>query len=199
LWGLGLTRGVKGGTLHLDGATDPGHSPWRTTGTLDLRNFRLTDAPIAARLVNAVSPTGFMDLLRGQGLNFDRLSAEVDYADGKIGLRDGRSAGAFGISFEGNVDLDHDKIALKGTIVPVDTFNKIVAAIPIIGDALTGGSRGGFLGWTYSVAGATNDPQVSVNPLSVFAPGFLRNLFFLGPEQPKPKGQDAAAPPTDNK
>jgi hypothetical protein len=195
LWDLGLTRGVKGGTLHLDGTTDPAHNPWRTTGTLDLRDFRLTDAPIAARLVNAVSPTGFMDLLRGQGLNFDRLSTEVDYADGKIGLRDGRSAGAFGISFEGTVDLDREKVALKGTIVPVDTFNKIVAAIPLIGSALTGGSRGGFLGWTYSVAGSTNDPQVSVNPLSVFAPGLLRNLFFLGAEQPAPKGQSAADPP----
>jgi hypothetical protein len=193
LWGLGLTRGVKGGTLHFDGTTDPGRNPWRTNGALDLSKFRLTDAPIAARLVNAVSPTGFVDLVQGQGLGFDRLNANIDYADGKITLRDGRSAGALGISFEGDLDMDHDKVALKGTIVPVDTFNKIVAAIPIIGDALTGGSRGGFLGWTYSVSGATNDPQVSVNPLSVFAPGFLRNLFFLGPEQAEPKG-DAPVP-----
>ena len=187
LWGLGLTRGVKGGTLKLDGTTDPRRNPWLTTATLDLRDFRLTDAPIAARLVNAASPTGFMDLLRGQGLNFDRLSAEIDYANGKIGFRNGRSAGALGISFEGDLDMDSDKVALKGTIVPVDTFNKIVAAIPLIGDALTGGSRGGFLGVTYSVAGTTSDPKVSVNPLSALAPGFLRNLFFLGAEKPQPK------------
>ncbi len=195
LWGLGLTRGVKGGTLHLDGTTDPGRNPWLTTATLDLRDFRLTDAPIAARLVNAVSPTGFMDLLRGQGLNFDRLNAEVDYANGKIGFRNGRSAGALGISFEGDLDMDSDKVALKGTIVPVDTFNKIVAAIPLIGDALTGGSRGGFLGATYSVAGTASDPKVSVNPLSVFAPGALRNLFFLGAEQPEPKPEAQPDPP----
>jgi len=194
LRGLGLTRGVKGGTLKIDGTTDPGQAKWLTTGTLDIRNFRLTDAPIAARLVNAVSPTGFVDLVSGQGLGFDRLSAEVAYGSGKLTFHDGRSAGALGISFEGDVDLDQDKVALKGTIVPVDTFNKIVAAIPLIGDALTGGSRGGFLGWTYSVAGAANDPQVSVNPLSVFAPGFLRNLFFLGPSAPEPKGD--AVPPT---
>jgi len=194
LWGLGLTRGVKGGTLKLDGTTDPGRNPWLTTAMLDLRDFRLTDAPIAARLVNAASPTGFMDLLRGQGLNFDRLNAEMDYANGKIGLRNGRSAGALGISFEGDIDMDSDKIALKGTIVPVDTFNRIVAAIPLIGDALTGGSRGGFLGATYSVSGTTGDPKVSVNPLSVFAPGFLRNLFFLGAEQPEPKPEKVDEP-----
>ena len=194
LWGMGLTRGVKGGTMKLDGTTDPGRNPWLTTATLDLRDFRLTDAPVAARLVNAASPTGFMDLLRGQGLNFDRLNTEVDYANGKIGLRNGRSAGALGISFEGDLDMNSDRIALKGTIVPVDTFNKIVAAIPLIGDALTGGSRGGFLGVTYSVAGTTADPKVSVNPLSALAPGALRNLFFLGAEQPEPKPEKVDQP-----
>jgi hypothetical protein len=183
---FGLTRGVRGGTLTLDGTTDTSKSPWLTTGTLDMRNFRLTDAPVAARLVNAVSPTGLVDLLSGQGLGVDRLNTEMDYLDGRITFRKGRSAGALGISFEGDVDLSRDRIAMKGTVVPADTLNRIVAAIPLIGDALTGGNRGGFLGATYSVQGPTNDPKVSVNPLSMFAPGPLRNLFFLGPREPAP-------------
>jgi hypothetical protein len=198
LTGLGLTRGVRGGTLKIDGTTDPGPGPWLTSGTLDIRNFRLTDAPIAAKLVNAVSPTGFVDLLSGQGLGVDRLNADIDYLDGKITFRNGRSAGALGISFEGDVDMARDRIALKGTVVPADAFNRIVAAIPLIGDALTGGNRGGFIGWTYSVSGAPNDPQVSVNPLSMFAPGFLRNLFFLGPSEPEPKSKPGQ-PSTEDK
>lgn len=188
LAGLGVTGGVRAGTLHLDGETKGGEGPRRTIARLDMRDFRLTKAPIIARLVNALSPTGFVDLLSGQGLAFDRLDGGVEYADGKIRLVDGRSAGALGISFEGDVGLDDGKIALKGTVVPVDTLNRIIAAIPVIGD-LAGGSRGGLLGWTYSVTGTTNDPKVSVNPLSVFAPGFLRNLFFLGPSEPEPKPQ----------
>lgn len=190
---LGLTRGVRGGTLRLEGTTDPSAGPWLTTGALYMRDFRMTDAPIAARLVNAVSPTGLVDLLSGQGLGVDRLNAEMDYADGKITFRNGRSAGALGISFEGDVDLARDRIALKGTVVPADTFNRIVGAIPLLGDVLTGGNRGGFIGWTYSVTGTPNDPQVSVNPLSMFALGFLRNLFFLGPKEPEPTSP--AAPP----
>jgi hypothetical protein len=194
---LGLTRGIRGGTMRMDGTTDTGaRGAWLTTGSLDIRDFRLTDAPIAARLVNAVSPTGLVDLLSGQGLGVDRLSADIDYIDGKITFRNGRSAGALGISFEGDIDLARDRIAMKGTVVPVDTFNRIVAAIPLIGDALSGGNRGGFLGATYSVSGSPNDPQVSVNPLSMFAPGFLRNLFFLGPSEPEPKGEAAPAKPT---
>jgi hypothetical protein len=196
LAGLGLTRGVRGGTLSIDGASDNGEGPRVTKTGLDMRGIRLTGAPIVARLVNAVSPTGLFDLLSGQGLGVDRLSADMDYSAGKITFRNGRSAGALGISFEGDVDLDRNRIAIKGTVVPADSLNSVVAAIPLLGDMLTGGNRGGFLGATYSVTGSPDDPKVSVNPLSMFAPGFLRNLFFLGPkpeensakpvEQPQP-------------
>jgi hypothetical protein len=190
---LSLTRGVRGGVLKLDGGTSLAGPSRLTTATLDMQNFRLVDAPIAARLLNAISPTGFVDLLSGQGLAVDRLSARLDYTDGRITLHDGRLAGALGISFEGDVDLDRDKVALKGTVAPVDTFNRILRAIPLIGE-LTGGSRGGLIGWTYEVKGAADDPKVTVNPLSMFAPGFLRNLFFLGPSQPEAKAAPPAGP-----
>ena len=195
LAGLDITGGVRGGTLHVDGTTNGGEGPRITTAKLDMRDFRLTKAPIIARLVNALSPTGFVDLLSGQGLAFDRLDAGLDYGDGRIKLTDGRSAGALGISFEGDVGLDDGKIALKGTVVPVDTLNRIIEAIPVIGEIVGGGSRGGFLGWTYSVTGTTSDPKVSVNPLSMFAPGFLRNLFFLGPSEAPAKPKEADPPP----
>jgi uncharacterized protein YhdP len=194
LKGLGLTKGVRGGTLKLDGVTTGGQAPRLTNATLDMRDFRLVNAPITARLINAVSLTGFVDLLSGQGLNFDHLSSEMDYADGKITFRDGRIAGALGLSFEGDVDLSHDKIALKGTIVPADTVNRVLAAIPVLGDLLTGGARGGLIGWTYTVRGSPNDPTVSVNPLSMLAPGFLRNMFFLGRSEPEAKA--APEPPS---
>jgi hypothetical protein len=196
LKGLGLTKGVRGGTLKLDGVTTGGEAPRLTTSTLAMRDFRLVNAPITARLINAVSLTGFVDLLSGQGLNFDRLGAEMDYADGKITFRDGRIVGALGLSFEGDVDLSRDKIALKGTIVPADTVNRVLAAIPVLGDLLTGGARGGLIGWTYTVRGSPNDPTVSVNPLSMFALGFLRNMFFLGRSEPEAKAAPEQSPTT---
>jgi uncharacterized protein YhdP len=191
---LGVTRGVRGGVLRLDGVTRTDSEPWQTRAALEMTRFRLVDAPIIARLVNAISLTGFVDLLSGQGLGFDRLSAEMDYDDGKISFRNGRSQGALGLSFEGDVDFDKDRVTLKGTVVPADSFNRIVAAIPVVGDMLTGGDRGGFIGWTYSVSGPPNDPDVSVNPLSMFAPGALRNLFFLGPSERRPDSRSGEPP-----
>jgi hypothetical protein len=188
---LDLTRGMSGGVLRLDGETRIQAGSRLTSATLDIRDFRLLNAPITAQLLNAISPTGFVDELSGKGLAFDQLKARMDYGDGRLTFHDGRSAGTLGISFEGAVDLDKNVVALKGTVVPVDTLNSIFRAIPVLGEALTGGGRGGLFGWTYSVTGSPEDPKVSVNPLSMFAPGFLRNLFFLGPSQPA-RGADAA-------
>jgi hypothetical protein len=43
---------------------------------------------------------------------------------------------------------------------------------------LTGGEGEGLLAVTYHMTGDLGDPEVSVNPLSALAPGFLRGLFI---------------------
>ena len=48
---------------------------------------------------------------------------------------------------------------------------------PLIGTILTGGEGQGLLAANYRMSGPAADPQVSVNPLSALAPGFLRQLF----------------------
>jgi hypothetical protein len=47
----------------------------------------------------------------------------------------------------------------------------------VIGRIFTSERGGGLFAASYSVRGPTADPDVSVNPLSVLAPGFLRGLF----------------------
>jgi hypothetical protein len=42
---------------------------------------------------------------------------------------------------------------------------------------LLGGEGQGLFAANYQVTGSAADPQVSVNPLSALAPGFLRRLF----------------------
>ena len=42
---------------------------------------------------------------------------------------------------------------------------------------MTGGEGEGLLGFVYEMEGELDDPEVSVNPLSALAPGFLRGLF----------------------
>ena len=47
-----------------------------------------------------------------------------------------------------------------------------------MGDILTLGSTDAIFAATYTVRGKEGDSDISVNPLSALAPGFLRGLFF---------------------
>ena len=80
---------------------------------------------------------------------------------------------------EGLLDVGADRAELQGTIVPVYGLNRLLGIIPLLGDIVTGGEGQGIFSATYRIDGKLSDPNISVNPLAVLAPGFLRNLFFL--------------------
>jgi hypothetical protein len=64
-----------------------------------------------------------------------------------------------------------------GVISPAYALTGLVDSIPLIGDILTGGKGEGIFAMTFKVTGSLDDPNISVNPLSLLAPGFLRNVF----------------------
>lgn len=164
-------------------------------GQFDARAFVLRDAPGMARLLAATSPSGLQDLFGTSGLTFNRLDADFTYAAAqrRITLKQGRGAGGdLGLAFDGLIDLKAETLDLAGTIVPIYHINSVISSIPLIGDILTGGEGGGLFAFTYTIRGSFADPSVSVNPLSVLAPGFLRRLFFeetpsTGTGTPRPR------------
>ena len=165
-------------------------------GQFDARNFVLSQAPGMARLLAATSPSGLQDLFGTSGLTFNRLDADFTYAAAqrRITLKQGRGAGGdLGLAFDGLIDLRAETIDLAGTIVPIYHINSVISSIPLIGDILTGGEGGGLFAFTYTIRGSFADPSVSVNPLSVLAPGFLRRLFF---EETPSASDGAPRPPT---
>jgi hypothetical protein len=59
-----------------------------------------------------------------------------------------------------------------------------VAKVPLVGELLSGGEGQGMFAARYSVKGGEKSPEVSVNPLSILTPGFLRGLFDAFDETP---------------
>jgi hypothetical protein len=57
--------------------------------------------------------------------------------------------------------------------------NRILGEIPILGPILVGGKGEGIVAVVYGINGPLSDPRVSVNPLSVLTPGFLRGIFGI--------------------
>jgi len=84
---------------------------------------------------------------------------------------------SLGINFSGDLNLATNTVGADGTLVPAYIINSLLGNIPVIGDILTGGEGGGIVAANFSVEGPMRDPEVSVNPISILTPGFLRNLF----------------------
>lgn len=189
---LNLYDTMKGGRLVLAATAPIGDPSAPLEGTVELTDFTLVEAPVLARLLNAVSPSGFAELLGGSGISFARMVGDWRWQQDRIHISQMRTSGAaLGLTLEGVADLDTDRIDLQGTIVPVYGVNRILGAIPLLGQLLTGGKGQGVFAFTYTVRGPLDDPTIAVNPLAVLAPGFLRNLFFLGPvpgDEPRRQG-----------
>lgn len=174
---LGLMKNIRGGKLRVTGQ-GAGNGP--VDAVADLRDFRYLQPETLQRLAREAKPEGADALAREEGLLFSRLKADVRYSEDTLEIRKARLAGdMLGLSFAGPVDLLRGRLDLSGTLVPLYGLNAIVGNVPLIGWLLTGGEGGGLFAATYRVKGTFDDPETSVNPLSILAPGFLRELFFV--------------------
>jgi uncharacterized protein YhdP len=175
-----VTSSIKGGRLVLTGVGAPGIPVHPVSGHLELGAFRLVQAPLVARVLNALSVTGLMELLQSEGVTLAQASGDLTWGEDLITLEDVRTAGgALGLTIGGRLDLAADSLAIQGTIVPIYGLNRILGMVPVLGDWLSGGEGQGVFAATYHLSGPIDQPKVTVNPLAVLAPGALRNLFFL--------------------
>ncbi len=160
--------------LHDD---EPGSS---VSGEVRINDYRVINAPTLAQLLAVASFTGIFDSLEGQGIAFSTFHLPFSLEDGIVTIVNAQTAGsAIGVNASGLVNLDNQEIDVQGTIAPAYAINSILGNIPIIGDFLVGGKGKGVFAATYSITGTTEEPEIFVNPLSVLAPGFLRNLFSV--------------------
>ncbi|MFY8105848.1 MAG: AsmA-like C-terminal domain-containing protein [Elstera sp.] len=170
----GIIDTVRGGVLTVNGLPDA--EGWR--GQAKMSAYRLLEEPVLGRILAIASITGIPELLQGEGIAFETASLDYRVSPQKITLANGRTTGlSVGLKLDGTINRTTEKLDLYGTIVPMAGINRVIAAIPLLGTILTGGDGGGVFAWTFTVTGQMADPQVSVNPLSGFAPGILRSIF----------------------
>ncbi|HEU0118737.1 MAG TPA: AsmA-like C-terminal domain-containing protein [Alphaproteobacteria bacterium] len=179
LKGMGFTDTVNGGPLEIHGSSQV-DTPRVIEGHVKIGSFTVKNLPVLALLINATSPFGFTGLLTDSA-DFTSLNGKFKWEGDNIELKDVRLAGnSVGMNIEGKVDMNGGNANLNGTLVPFSLVNRIIGSIPLIGDMITGGNGGGVLAVAYTVKGPLSKPDVSVNPVSLLTPGFLRNLFFGG-------------------
>lgn len=180
---INLYDGMQGGVMTANGHFDDKAPRRPFIGELRVTEHRITDAPVLAQMASLLSLSGIGDALSGDGIAFREIESAIGFADGVMTFREGRAYGpALGITIEdGAVNLRNRQVKVSGTVVPSYTLNTVLGNIPVIGEALSGGKGEGVFAATYKVEGKYPAAvEVSVNPLSMLAPGFLRNVFGSG-------------------
>jgi len=173
---------VRGGDLALNvtlsPAAKPNTKPYDYMGSMVIQHFKVLNLPFLSRLFAAGSLTGVADLLRGEGITMDKLEMPFRANGDIVSVHDARAAGpAVGITADGYFDRSSSQIDLKGTLAPVYGINSVLGVIPLLGDLLTSKPGEGVIGMTYHAKGAADNPDISINPLSAFAPGIFRRIF----------------------
>lgn len=167
-----MVRQVQGGNLVL--TLLPVGSGGAFDGRAQMTDVRVKDAPAIAALVNAVSVVGLVNELNGDGIYFDAVDADFRMTPNRVTLTEASATGAsLGISMDGVFATDSGQLALQGVITPVYLLNGIASFMTRKGE--------GLVGFNYSLGGTAQNPDVSVNPLSALAPGFLREIFRTPP------------------
>ena len=107
------------------------------------------------------------------------MEADFRLTPGRITVSKGSAVGkSLGVSVDGVFATDTGQLSMQGVVTPVYLLNGIGSVFTRKGE--------GLFGLNYALTGSAAKPKVSVNPLSVLAPGGLRNIF-RGPKTKVPK------------
>ncbi len=170
---------LDGGQLRVEGISRGAGPESPIDARFALLDVRAVQAPILARLLTVASLTGIGERLGGEGIHFQSVTGDIVlHRDGVVTTDQLHAYGpSLGLTAEGRIDVPGQQMDLEGVVVPAASINRAVESIPLLGALLTGGTGEGIIAINYSLSGAMDDPDVSVNPLSALAPGFLRTLF----------------------
>ena len=172
---VGLFGNVRNGTFRLDLAPVAGRAG-SFDGDLRVEGARLRDAPAAASLLDAVSVVGLIDQLNGPGIFFQEVEARFRLTPSQVILTRSSAVGpSMGISMDGYYDLATRRMDMQGVLSPVYFLNSVGRVFARKGE--------GLIGFNFNLRGPARDPEVSVNPLSVFTPGMFRDIFRRAPPE----------------
>ncbi len=171
---------IEGGDLMIEGVYDDRLSDGALDGTLYVKDIRLNEAPLLTKILSLTSPLGFVETLMGKGVSFTRVKIPFRYQNKIITLKEGKASGpSLGFLADGTVDTHTSAVDINGSVVPAYVFNSLIEKIPLIGSVLTGGKGEGLIATRFHAHGTYPDPSVTVNPLSMLTPGFLRGIFDI--------------------
>lgn len=164
-------EGLEGGNLTYSSKSNNKKS----SGVLEIKNFKLNKAPGLAKLLSLADLKGLTDALKGDGISFDSLVIKYESSSTWMDIKEIFIIGpSISVLVEGYFDKKKNILSLRGTLVPAKTLNNIVSKIPVVGDILIGKKVGeGIFGVSFKIKGSTEDLKTTVNPVKTLTPRFI--------------------------
>ena len=171
--GIGFLRG---GDLRVTGLMRAEGEP--TDMTLNVRNARLTEAPLLTQILSLASLRGLADVMSGEGILLSEINIPLVIDGRGYYIQGAKASGpALGMTAKGHILDDGSTLSIDGVLVPSFGMNSALGGIPIFGDLFVSREGEGVFAMTYAVRGSLESARVSVNPLSGILPGVLRRIF----------------------
>ncbi|WP_281300886.1 MULTISPECIES: DUF3971 domain-containing protein [unclassified Iodidimonas] len=201
LKGLGIFPNAEGGALDMRADLSIVEGNLAARGEARLSNVTLHQSQ--NETLSGDASSGLEDYIGPGGLVFNDMRVPFSLQNGIVDI-DGASANGprIGLTMEGQIDEQFDRININGVIVPAYRLNSFLGHIPLIGGLFTGGQGGGLFALSYRVKGRTSDLDISVNALTAIMPGILRKPFEgskgrIEPDDP-PKNEEEADPASES-
>ncbi len=191
---VGFYPSVRGGDVSLKVDLD-GTGATEKVGVLYARNFVIANDQVVEEVLSG--PKDHRPQTQQAAydqLQFDRMRVPFSVGNGQFLLHDAAINGPLlGATMRGSIDFKRERVNLSGTYVPFYGINGAIGLVPILGDLLISRNGEGLFGITFAIKGSNGHPNVLVNPMSMVAPGFLRQLFEFD------QGQPSLLPPDEHR
>lgn len=165
---------IEGGSLYLNGKYIDEKNNNIFSGEVSIEDFKLLESSIGVRVLSLASFSGISDAITGKGISMRKAVMPFEMTDDSIKILTSKAQGAgVGVIADGVINRNSNQLELNGEIAPAYLINSILGNIPVLGQII----GDGIIALAFSVKGPINSPDISVNPLTVFAPGVFRKAF----------------------
>ncbi len=169
---MGVVKSASQGQMTL--SMVPRAATGEYDGVMEMRNVKVQRLPLVAELLNAISVVGLVDQLNGPGILFSEVFARFRLTPDRLVIGESSAAGpSMGLSANGTYSFVQEWFDMQGTVSPLYAVNVVGRPFSRRGE--------GLIGFNYTMRGPSQQPVISVNPLSALTPGFFREIFRRPP------------------